>query len=114
MRAVSDRERFLIEEVAKRLSPQAGSQLIEDMSRSAAVDRLQDGSVVLFVIEGYARPKYEGQHSYPVDIRLRDADGAELEAILFADPNDRLYELEIVRWDLEDVIEPNMDSVEFY
>ncbi|MBD8634465.1 hypothetical protein [Stenotrophomonas sp. CFBP 13725] len=114
MRAISERERFLIEGVAKRLPPQDASQLIEDMNRCSAVDRFPDGAVVLFIIEGYDRPKYEGQHSYPVEIRLSDADGADLTAILFADPNDRLYELEIVRWDLGVLVGPNMESVEFY
>jgi len=84
------------------------------MNRSVVLDRRPDGAVVLFVIDGYARPEYEGQHSYPVDIRLRDADGADLAAILFADPTDRLHVLEIIMWDLENLIEPNMESVQLY
>lgn len=114
MRAVSNRERLLIEGVARHLSPQAASQLIDDLNKCRAVDRFPDGAVVLFIIEGYDRPKYEGQHSYPVEIRLCDADGSELTAILFADPNNRLYELEIIRWDFGVMIGPNMESMEFY
>ena len=57
-----------------------------------------NSSRLLFVLPGYDRPEYEGQRAYPVEGTMQDEDGAELTVLLYADQNDNLYEMEIVRW----------------
>lgn len=107
-------EQALIKGVIQKLPSFAASQLASDLE-SAYVDELSsDPGRIRFGIRGYSSPAYEGQHQYPVEIRVRDSDGAELTVILYADANDRLYELEIVRWDGRNLISPDLDSVSFY
>lgn len=88
--------------------------LLRDLQSARAMSATADRSLVRFVLNGYERPVYEGQHSYPVEIRLFDEDGSELTAILYADSNDRLLELEVIRWDGGELISPKVESVEYY
>lgn len=90
------------------------SRLAEDLDLAYVDDPASDSERIRFGINGYGRPLYEGQHQYPVEVRLLDSDGAELTAILYADANDRLYELEVIRWDGCKLISPDMDSIFFY
>jgi hypothetical protein len=45
---------------------------------------------------------------------MRDRDGAELAVDLYADPNNRLLELEIVRYEQGDLIDPDWTTLELY
>lgn len=109
MRSVSELERALIEGVAQRL-PSANSEKLLDDLESASVDDSSPGATRLsFTIDGYSHPLYEGQHQYPVEIRIRDMDGADVTAILYADSNDRLYELELIRWDGGEIVSPSIE-----
>lgn len=113
-RAVSCFERQLIEAVASHLPEASASQLHADLALAAAVEMGLGGSRVVFVISGYERPPYQGQHAYPVELQMQDADGAELTPILHADANDRLLELEIIRWDGAELISPRIESLVCY
>jgi len=114
MRSVSELERALIEGVAQRLPSSNSDKLLDDLE-SASVDDSSPGATRLsFTIGGYSHPLYEGQRQYPVEIRMRDVDGADITAILYADVNDRLYELELIRWDGGEVLCPNIESISFY
>lgn len=88
--------------------------LLRDLQAARVVSVVSDRSLVKFILNGYERPVYEGQHSYPVEIRLFDEDGSELTAILYADSNDRLLELEVIRWDGGELISPKVESIEYY
>lgn len=114
MRKITDLERLLIEGVASRLAPLEASGLTADLERAAVADDAVPGARVVFAIAGYKRPSYQGQHSYPVEIRLSDADGAELTAVLYADENNRLYELEVIRWGEGSPLAPDASSARFY
>lgn len=114
MRKITDLERLLIEGVASRLAPLEASGLTADLERAAVADDAVPGARVVFAIAGYKRPSYQGQHSYPVEIRLSDADGAESTAVLYADENNRLYELEIIRWGEGSPLAPDASSARFY
>lgn len=114
MRKITDLERLLIEGVASRLPPLEASGLTDDLEHAVVADDAVPGARVVFAIAEYERPSYKGQHSYPVEIRLSDADGAELTAVLYADENNRLYELEIIRWEEEAPHAPDASSARFY
>ncbi|WP_329913113.1 hypothetical protein [Stenotrophomonas sp. SMYL82] len=114
MRTVSNFESALIEAVAAHLPAISASQLQADLASATAVEMGPGGSRVGFVISGYERPPYQGQHPYPVELLMQDADGAELTPILHADANDRLLELEIIRWDGAELISPQIESLICY
>lgn len=114
MRKISHFENLLIEGVAKRLPPNSSSKLRGDLRSALADDSFSDSGRIYFVIEGYCRPDYSGQHQYPVEIRFKDMDGADMTAILYADANDRLLELELIRWDGGRFTSPDIGSVSFY
>lgn len=113
-RAVSGFERQLIEAVASHLPEASALQLHADLASAAAVEMGLGGARVGFVISGYERPPYQGQHAYPVELQMQDADGAELTPILHADASGRLLELEIIRWDGAELISPRIDSLVCY
>ena len=68
----------------------------------------------MFDLSGYLRPPYRGQHSYPSEGKMRDRDGAEVTVVLYADENDRLLELEFIRWGDGDLIGPDLSTIELY
>jgi hypothetical protein len=111
-RALSAAERDFALRVADKLRPAAKQVLLDDLSQAVAVDLAGDSSRVCFRIPDYPRPKYSGQHAYPVEGRLRDADGSLLTAVLYADENDRLLELELIRYEEGPVIRPDWSSLE--
>lgn len=113
-RRISDLEKVLIAGVAQRLPPLDASRLLDDLRFASVDDSNSDPARISFVIDGYRRPSYEGQHQYPVEIRLNDRDGSEMTAILYADACNRLYELELIRWDGEGISSPEIDSISFY
>lgn len=114
MRDITGLERLLIEGVASRLAPLEASGLTADLEHAVVADDAVPAARVVFAIAGYERPSYKGQHSYPVEIRLSDADGAELTAVLYADEDNRLYELEIIRWGEGSPLAPDASSARFY
>lgn len=114
MRTVSNFESALIEAVAAHLPANSASQLQADLAYATAVEMGTGGARVGFVISGYERPPYQGQHAYPVELLMQDADGAELTPILHADANDRLLELEIIRWEGAELISPQIESLVCY
>ena len=114
MRNISDFERLLVEGVARRLPSLDASKLLNDLRFASVDESSSDPARISFVIDGYPHPPYEGQHQYPVEIRLSDMDGADITAILYADANNRLYELELIRWDGREVSSPNIESILFY
>ncbi|MCC7633393.1 DUF6984 family protein [Stenotrophomonas rhizophila] len=114
MRKISELERILIEGVSEKMSPGDASKLLADMVVASATDVSLDGSRVIFSLEGYESPVYDGQHQFPVEIRLLDSDAGELTAVLYADSNGRLYELELIRWDGKPLVSPDLATLKFY
>ena len=114
MRDLTSSEKNLIRSIALRLPNEEGSQLLLDMAQATAVSIPCDGSRVIFNISGYQRPAYRGQHPFPVEGKVRDQDGSELSVLLYADENGRLLELELVRFDEGDVIEPDWSTLRLW
>lgn len=114
MRKLTNQERTLIWRVANKLPESQRQQLCADLSKATARTEMQDGSRIMFDIEGYERPVYRGQHAFPVEMRMLDADNSQLSVVLHADENDRLFELEIIRWGDGDLKSPKWDTLTMY
>ncbi|WP_407945863.1 DUF6984 family protein [Paraburkholderia metrosideri] len=112
LRELTDNERNFIRGVASRLDPDARHKLLFDLDRARALPTLKDGSLIELHIDGYQRPSHVGQHSFPFEGRLVDADGAEVCVLLFADPDDRLLELEFLRWGDGDLQGPDWTTLQ--
>ncbi len=98
LRELTEDERAFVRSIASRLAPEDRDRLLSDMESARAEQTLEDGSLILFHIDGYQRPHHIGQHTFPFEGVVRDADGAEVCVLLFADPGNRLLELEFLRW----------------
>jgi hypothetical protein len=104
-------ERELIDRFADRMDEPLRRRLLEDAAVATAETVNDDGSIVRFHLQGYERPAYRGQHVFPVEGTVQDADGASVSVLLHQDENDRLYELELVRYDEGDLIEPKWETL---
>jgi hypothetical protein len=103
-RPLTHHERELIDRVAGYLREPQRGRLLDDAAVATAETVNTDGSIVRFHLAGYDRPAYRGQHALPVEGVVQDADGASISVLLHQDENDRLYELEYVRFDDGDLI----------
>lgn len=114
MRALSIIERTIIEQIAEKMPEPSRSRLLMDLGAASVIDALADGGKVSFAILNYQRPKYQGQHAYGVEGRVDDADGSEISIILYADEEDHLLELELIRWDEGPIQAPNLATLKVY
>lgn len=110
-RELTDSEKSFIRDVAARLAPTNAARLLDDLTSARAESMLDDGSLVLFHIHGHERPNERGQHTYPYEGTLRDADGAVVDVLLFADPSDRLFQLEFLRWGDGPLLKPDWTTL---
>ncbi len=114
MRDLTSAEKHVIREIALRLPGDERDRLLADMEQATAETLSSDGSRVAFGIAGYHRPAYRGQHPFPVEGKVLDRDGSELSVLLHADENGRLLELEIVRFDEGEVIQPDWSTLRLW
>jgi hypothetical protein len=98
LRDLTKDEISFIRSVANRLEPADRDRLLSDLSLARAEEMLDDASLMRIHLSGYKRGAVRGQHTYPIEGELNDADGTPAHVLLFADPADRLYELEFLRW----------------
>lgn len=109
MRKVATGEREAVLAIANALPDEQGHQVRADLEISHLEE--ESGTARLrFIIPGYVRPPYRGQHPFPAEGWMQDADGARLEVILHADERGRLLELELIRWSEGEVIGPKWDT----
>jgi len=115
-RDLTDTEKLLISRIAAMLSDDARRQtLLDDMASATAEVFATEGALrIVFHISGYERPPYRGQHSFGVEGKLNDIDGELLITDLFADENDRLLELEIIRYADGPIKGPDWQSLTLY
>lgn len=117
MRTLTDAERHAIEELAAEFgSDEERNQLLSDLNHCAVQGKTPDGSVLVFEISGYERPPghrqgaYHGKDGFPVEGVMKDADGAEMSAYLYADVHGRIYEFELDRHAVGSVIAPDWST----
>lgn len=112
MRKLTANEINLIRAIALRLPTDKRKRLMRDMQDAAAENISR--SRIVFAIKGYDRPIYKGQHPFPLEGKVLDQDGSELTVLLHADENERLLELEIIRFDEAEVIGPDWSTLSIY
>lgn len=103
----------MILQFAKQLRNSERIQLMDDLENAAAESVTPDGSRVMFEIKGYQHPPYQGQHPFGIIGYTTDEDEVELEIILYADENNRLLELEVIRWGDGPILSPNWEGLVF-
>ena len=114
LRELSGHEIAFIDLIADRLGGEACNMLRRDLASAQAEDLLEDGALVGFHLSGYQRPPYTGQHLYPFEGRMDDADGVPMHILLFADPADHLLELEYLRWGDGPLQNPKWETLEIF
>jgi len=112
LRDLTEDEVSFIRSVADMLEADRRRCLLSDLSLAKAEEILDDASLIRFHLAGYERGKYNGQHTYPFEGQLTDSDGTPVHLLLFADPADRLYELEFLRWGDGPLQAPDWASLE--
>jgi hypothetical protein len=113
LRALTDNEIAFITGIAHRLDDEASRRLMSDLASAQAEVTLPDGALIRFHLAGYQRAPYSGHRLYPAEGLMDDVDGSPIALLLFADPTDRLFELEYVRWWGGDLQKPNWSTVRF-
>jgi hypothetical protein len=110
MRSLTKPEQFILLEMSKYLSDEQKKQFLYDVDHAVVEKANPDGSRVKFFISGYERQAYEGQHAYSVEGRMLDVDGEVVSVYIYADKNNRLLELEYVKWSDTPIIELQWNS----
>jgi hypothetical protein len=113
MRNVTADERRAVLAIANALPAEQGHQVKADLEISQ-VEEESGATRLRFVIPGYVRPPYRGQHPFPAEGWMQDADGARLDVILHADEHGRLFELEIIRWSAGEIVSPKWNTFSIY
>lgn len=114
MRVLTAEEKNLIVMFANRLDSDRQQNLLRDLNDAVVKSVAPDGGRIVFDIQGYLRPPYRGQHTYGVEGKMLDEDAAELSVLLYADPDNRLLELEFLRWDGELIRKPRWKTLELF
>jgi len=114
MRSLTCEEKNLIASFASKLGQIECDQLLSDLRNATVSSINSDSSCIIFEIAGYQRPPYDGQHLFSVEGKMLDRDGAEVTVLLYADQNNRLLELEFIRWESGALLEPLWNTLEIY
>ena len=77
MRTLQPDERALLDRFARAIDDALGERLRVDSGVAVVVEEHNSpgGRALVFRLEGYDRPEYRGQDSYPADAFVHDADG---------------------------------------
>jgi hypothetical protein len=117
MRDLTTEERRVILMLAAKFgSDEERAQLLADLDRCSVKETVSDGSMLVFDIADYQRPLEHGRWQYRqkdgfiVDGVVKDADRSDMDVILLADLNHRIWEFEIVRHGFGSVIKPDWST----
>jgi len=112
-RPLSSSEIYLIESLIVNLDNETKNIVTQDACNSDVnLKKTGAGWIYEFNIRGYSRPVYRGQHGYPVEGVMSDVDGAKINVYLYADENNKLLELELIRGeDGRDIISPLFNTL---
>jgi len=117
MRKLTNEERRVVLMLAAEIkSDDERHQLLADLDHCMVEATVPDGSILRFEIEGYQRPpghgrgQYCGKNAFEVAGAVKDSDGSDMEVMLLADANHRIWEFEIVRYDVGPVINPDWNT----
>jgi hypothetical protein len=114
MRELTLEEKNLVAVFANRLDVKMRQKLLGDLNNAFVKTEASDGGRIVFEIQGYERPHFRGQHSYGVEGEMLDDDNGSMTVLLFADEDDRLLELEFLRWDGEVIRRPRWETLKLF
>jgi hypothetical protein len=114
LRQLTTHEADAVRRVAERLPAPTRQQLLQDLERAAVDMQRSSPGRIVFSVTGYVRPRHSGQHSFGVAGKLVDRDGAELAFDVYADQDNRLLELELIRWGEGEPIDPDWSTLTLY
>ena len=106
-------ERMIVSRMCERLPAAQRAQMLADLAGASVEPLNDDCSILRFELQNYTRSAATGRR-VAVDATARDQDGAHLNVILFTDESNRLYELEVVRYDEGNVVGPEMETLRVY
>ncbi len=112
MRPLTPSERAALVRLGDKLPNAERDRFLRDLEGCGVSSQTEDNSRLLFELCSYVRPEYKGQHAYPVEGLVKDADGTELTVCIYADHQDRLLELELIKWGDAAIQRPDWDSFE--
>jgi hypothetical protein len=99
MRRLTEAERQVIALLAAQFESDAErEQLLADLDHCSVHEAVADGSILVFSIAGYQRPpgrgrcQYRGTDGFVIHGVVKDTDGVEMEVMLLADANHRVWE----------------------
>jgi hypothetical protein len=117
MRPLTDSERHVIVTLSAEFKSDAErKQLLADLENCSVEEILSDGSLLSFNIIGYDRPSghsqglYHAKDGFRAEGGVKDADGGEIDVLLFADQNNRVYEFELVKHQPVPIIKPDWST----
>lgn len=85
--------------------------LLSDLRRVEKVVTSSDGSWVTLQLQGYQRPDDASRMTLGLEGTLRDRDGTEITVVLHADSAGHLWELELIKWGDEGVVDPQWGTL---
>lgn len=114
MNKLTPEEIFVIKSFANLCVPQIKEMILKDLEILTIKESAPDRAFIIFDLPGYNRPVCKGQRTYGMDGKLLDKDGAEVLVLLYADENNRMLELEFVRWDSKKIISLQWETLRIY
>jgi hypothetical protein len=112
MRPLSAAEKSALLILANKLPAHQKMSLLKDLVGCEVEALTLDGSRLGFKLQGYDRPPYVGQHSYSCEGSVLDTNNERITVCLYADQNDRLLELELIKWSDKQIQGVNWDTFE--
>ena len=98
MRRLTSIEIAALAALVKKLPESLRWQVLEDLRACTVQEAQPEGTRLTIFIPGYDRPQYSGQHAVGGGGVLSDSDGESVDVTLFADENDRILKIELLKW----------------
>ena len=114
MRNLTSFEKNVLLSFSEKLNDDEKHQFLNDLENACSKSGGIGDPNIVFEIKGYERPTYSGQSAFPVEGRMLDKDGVEINVIVYADQNGRLLELEFIRWADDEPKDPQIDTLQIY
>jgi hypothetical protein len=99
MRAVTTVEREIVRWFAARANELQRERVLSDLDQAQAEETRDKHLTIQFQVEGYTRLPYRVEHPLLVNACVLDFDGAKLDVSVSLDENDRLFQLQVLRFE---------------
>jgi len=111
MRPVTTVEREVVRWFAARASQLQRERVLSDLEQAQVEETRDEHLTIRFQVEGYTRPPYRFERPLPVNACALDSDGAKLDVSVSLDENDRLFQLQVLRFEAGPVQGPDWTTL---